>query len=197
MGLVAFFNNCGSMEPSLSVFGPCARITAILLREGFLRNKLLPKFPLVEIVAKAPSIFFLDGGNYHERATAIQYDYVANLHTKSPSDNTQSQKYTRFARNSRGVLKCRRWPALRQRALRRDGFRCVICGATGRLEVDHIAPVRTHPEKAFDLDNLQSLCARCHTRKTRIECGHPPPNPERLKWQASIRQLTKKESNDA
>ena len=31
------------------------------------------------------------------------------------------------------------------------------CGALGRLEVDHILPVRTHPELAFDLANLQTF----------------------------------------
>ena len=28
--------------------------------------------------------------------------------------------------------------------------------------VDHIKPIRTHPELAFDPANLQTLCKRCH-----------------------------------
>ncbi|MEL7488893.1 MAG: HNH endonuclease signature motif containing protein [Pseudomonadota bacterium] len=77
-------------------------------------------------------------------------------------------------------------------ALRRDGFQCVQCGARGRLEVDHIKPVRTHPELSFDLDNLQTLCPSCHTRKTRIECGHPPPSPERVAWRNAVKDLSRR-----
>jgi len=94
-----------------------------------------------------------------------------------------------FKRFSRHIIGDRRWPAIRLRALRRDGFRCVKCGARGRLEVDHIEPVRTAPERAFDLDNLQSLCGACHSRKTRIECGHAPPSPERIAWREAVKQL--------
>lgn len=95
-------------------------------------------------------------------------------------------------RHSRWVTRSPRWKALRLRALRRDRFKCVACGATGRLEVDHIEPVRTAPEKAFDPDNLQSLCPSCHTRKTRIECGHPPPSPERIAWREAVNEITEK-----
>ena len=69
----------------------------------------------------------------------------------------------RWKRHSAWVTRSKRWPALRQQALRRDGFACVQCGARGRNEVDHILPVRTHPGLAFVLDNLQTLCGSCHT----------------------------------
>ncbi|QFT46793.1 HNH endonuclease [Roseivivax sp. THAF40] len=80
------------------------------------------------------------------------------------------------------VYRDRRWPALRLEAKRRDGWKCVECGSKHRLEVDHIEPIRTHPEKAFELGNLQTLCGGCHGRKTRLECGHPELPPERRKW---------------
>jgi 5-methylcytosine-specific restriction endonuclease McrA len=92
-------------------------------------------------------------------------------------------------RPSRAATSDRRWPALRLAAKRRDGFRCVKCGARGRLEVDHIKPQRTHPELSFDLTNLQSLCAACHTAKTRIECGHAPLDPKRQAWRDFVRAL--------
>jgi len=88
----------------------------------------------------------------------------------------------RFPRYSRAVLKTRQWQALRLEALRRDGWQCVQCGSRVRLEVDHILPVRTHPERAFDLSNLQTLCARDHSAKTRAECGHVPLSPKRQAW---------------
>ncbi len=56
-----------------------------------------------------------------------------------------------YKRHSAKVINDKRWPALRLAAKRRDGFRCVKCNAVGRLEVDHIKPVRDTPELAFDL----------------------------------------------
>ena len=107
----------------------------------------------------------------------------------------------RWKRHSRWVTRSKRWPALRQQALRRDGFKCVQCGARGRLEVDHIKPVRTHPGLAFILSNLQTLCPQHHTAKTRLECGHPPMKLERVAWLGAIRDLYKpravKEKNHA
>jgi len=60
-----------------------------------------------------------------------------------------------------------------------------------QLEVDHIKPVRTHPHLAFDPANLQALAPACHTKKTRIECGHPAPiiTPERQAWGKAVAEL--------
>jgi len=93
----------------------------------------------------------------------------------------------RYHRYSAAVLKSRRWKALRLQALRRDGWRCVKCGEPGR-EVDHIKPVRTHPELSFELSNLQTLDGRCHSRKTRIEIGlGEAPDPRREDWRALLK----------
>ena len=92
-------------------------------------------------------------------------------------------------RHSRKVTRGQRWKTLRMHVLERDGDRCKACGARGRLEIDHIKPVRTHPELSYKPANLQALCPACHTRKTRIECGHPPPDPKRQQWQTAVSDL--------
>lgn len=96
-----------------------------------------------------------------------------------------------FARHSRPVLKTRRWQVLRQIILERDGWACVDCGARKRLEIDHVQPVRTRPDLAFDPANLATRCASCHTKKTRIECGYPAPirSPERDAWGQAVADL--------
>jgi 5-methylcytosine-specific restriction protein A len=101
----------------------------------------------------------------------------------------------RWTRPSRAVNRTARWRALRWQILERDGFRCVQCQAVGRLEVDHIEPVRDAPEKAFDPANLQTLCPRCHTRKTRIECGHPPASEARQRW-AELVRMTRRNTQE-
>jgi 5-methylcytosine-specific restriction enzyme A len=93
----------------------------------------------------------------------------------------------RYHRHSASVLNSNRWPALRLAAKRRDGFACVECGGLSRLEVDHVKPVRSHPEGAFDLSNLQTLCAACHARKTRIECGYVELSEPRQAWRDLLR----------
>lgn len=87
------------------------------------------------------------------------------------------------------IYRSARWRALRLEVLRRDDFKCTQCGTRGRLEVDHVIPIRKRPDLAYDMSNLQSLCASCHTKKTRIEQGHKPPDPERIKWLRAVRDM--------
>lgn len=56
------------------------------------------------------------------------------------------------------------WKKRRDAVVRRDGFRCVICGSYGPLEVDHIIPVAKGG--SWEPTNLQTLCSDCHRRKT-------------------------------
>ena len=58
-------------------------------------------------------------------------------------------------------------PKLRYQVLRRDGFRCCICGASSRdgvkLHVDHIKPVSKGGKT--EIRNLRTLCDRCNLGK--------------------------------
>lgn len=93
-----------------------------------------------------------------------------------------------YARHSRAVTRGPRWKALRMQALDRDGWQCVQCGDRRRLEIDHIEPVKDRPDLAYALANLQTICGRCHARKTRIEVGMGQPNPAREAWKRLVRQ---------
>ena len=60
------------------------------------------------------------------------------------------------------------------RTLERDGYQCVICGSSKRLEVDHKVPRwlwRKEGRKGspHDTGNLQTLCRHHHIAKTRRE----------------------------
>ena len=83
-----------------------------------------------------------------------------------------------------------RWPALRLQALRRDDWKCRVCGSRHRLEVDHVEPVFKRPDLAFDLDNCQTLCARHHSQKTAREYGREP-TPEQKRWRTVVEHLRK------
>lgn len=92
-----------------------------------------------------------------------------------------------YARHSKRITRGPRWKALRIQALDRDGWACLECGTHARLEIDHIEPVKLRPDLAYSLNNLQTLCGRCHARKTRLEVGHKPLSPERQKWRDLMR----------
>ena len=56
---------------------------------------------------------------------------------------------------------------LHKQILRRDGWRCQLCGRGEDLQVHHIeARSRMGPDKE---ENLMTLCARCHRRVHRME----------------------------
>jgi 5-methylcytosine-specific restriction endonuclease McrA len=66
------------------------------------------------------------------------------------------------------VLTHRSYRARKPAILRRDGFRCRVCGVTARigesLEVDHIVP-RRMGGALRDPDNLRALCGDCNRTK--------------------------------
>lgn len=105
-----------------------------------------------------------------------------------------TKKRREYQAYSKHVTRTKRWKALRLEALRRDGWQCVKCGERRRLEVDHIEPVRTHPELSYNLSNLQCLCGCCHARKTRIEVGGKPLSPKRQEWRDLLRSMQREPS---
>ena len=89
------------------------------------------------------------------------------------------------------------WQDMRQRALERDNFECVMCKAEGRatvdsikedgkpkrivLNVDHKYPIEHYPKLALVLDNLQTLCIYHHNVKEgRVFKGQ---NRKSRKWE--------------
>ena len=63
--------------------------------------------------------------------------------------------------------------------LERDNYECQQCKRDGKLttydkskrkslDVDHILSLEHHPEFAHDLNNLETLCIKCHNKKKEI-----------------------------
>lgn len=53
--------------------------------------------------------------------------------------------------------------SLRKKVLERDGYRCRHCGGHEHLAADHVYPEALGGKAT--LDNLQTLCRSCNTRK--------------------------------
>ena len=54
------------------------------------------------------------------------------------------------------------WIVLREKALKRDRYRCRECRIKTATQVHHIIPIWDDPTKAVDLKNLMSVCYTCH-----------------------------------
>lgn len=61
----------------------------------------------------------------------------------------------------------------------RYGYRCLCCGSTRRLGLDHIRPVSKGGKT--ELDNLQLLCKRCNEAKDDQIIDYRPKLPEKAK----------------
>lgn len=101
----------------------------------------------------------------------------------------------KYDRHGAAIYRSPRWKRVRFLVKKRDGWRCVACGASGvRLEVDHKKPIREAPELAYEMGNLQTLCVPCHSRKTRLETGMTTPvPPSRRAWKRLVAELSQDE----
>ena len=71
----------------------------------------------------------------------------------------------------------KRWKDTRLKVLRRDRYICQECGAKclGKSrglpspQVDHILELKTHPQLAYSMDNLRTLCKSCHSKRTLLD----------------------------
>lgn len=53
----------------------------------------------------------------------------------------------------------------RQRIYARDGYRCIDCGATTDLTLDHIVPLAHEVKRHYRDDELATRCRACNSRK--------------------------------
>jgi 5-methylcytosine-specific restriction endonuclease McrA len=86
--------------------------------------------------------------------------------------------------SSRPEINTAAWQKLRRAARLRDGNRCVRCGAGERLSVHHAV------EGSSVLDDLLTLCARCHGR---VHRGRKAVQPSRFFQSEARPPRTRKE----
>lgn len=86
-----------------------------------------------------------------------------------------------------------RWRKKRETILRRDNYKCKLCGRYGRNvnadHVHHIYPVEFYPEYAYENWNLISLCKVCHNRMHERDTHQLTAEGEALK--RKVEQWTK------
>ena len=86
------------------------------------------------------------------------------------------------------VYATRQWRALRNQVRADAGYLCTRCAKQGRTSageiVHHVRPIeQPWNGPAFDVDNLQCVCRRCHGELHRIlDSQLPQRSPERALW---------------
>ena len=71
-------------------------------------------------------------------------------------------------------LDCAEYQDLHRSVLKRDGWRCQLCGAQAQLQVHHL---QSRAQLGADVeDNLLTICAACHRpiHLNEIKNFHPP-----------------------
>ena len=122
------------------------------------RNEVL--HPVVNpIVIVVTSYTSAKGRNSYRKEESFGIADLKGVLKEVETQNTyaQSREYQRSLMTS----------SLRYAVLKRDQFRCQICGASAadgaRLEVDHIMPISKGGKT--EKDNLRTLCERCNRGK--------------------------------
>lgn len=104
------------------------------------------------------------GRNHYEKNERYNYDDLVYLCSYYKSEERSEELRRRFIESERAKMS----DSLRYKVLRRDDFKCKICGATAddgvKLHVDHIIPVSKGGKT--ELSNLQTLCERCNMGKS-------------------------------
>lgn len=77
-------------------------------------------------------------------------EFALSYGNKSPEEKMR-KKWERMSKKISPVI------------FQRDGNRCINCGATEHLTVDHIIPI--HKGGTNEQDNLQTLCGKCNSSK--------------------------------
>ena len=131
-------------------------------KELFEKNILTPKIDTIiycEAYYTSPK-----GRNYYNIYREYNIDELALLYKKAMELKQQRQEHQDQVKTERSKMT----ESLRYDILKRDNFRCQICGHSAqdgvRLHVDHIIPVskggKTTPS------NLRTLCERCNLGKS-------------------------------
>lgn len=103
------------------------------------------------------------GKNYYWKEKKYDFDDIEQLFVKLETRSVQKE----LMQNQIKIERPKMSDSLRYDILKRDGFKCQICGASKtdgvKLHVDHIIPVSKGGKTIYS--NLRTLCDRCNLGK--------------------------------
>ena len=134
------------------------RIEKRLIDEYILHPVISPHF-VFTVVYDSPK-----GRSHNERSCSFSIDDYFTLRKEAFSRMEKMHSAQYQQRVERGKMT----PSMRYDVLKRDGFRCVLCGKNTndgiKLHVDHILPIAKGGKTEFS--NLRTLCNICNSGKS-------------------------------
>lgn len=117
-----------------------------------------------EVIEIKPQQYFcfISGGCYYKRFPSFFSNGVESIKVRLIVDVDFDIRKEVHKKRRQEVT-----PKVRYRILKRDGFKCVLCGKTARdtkLEIDHIHPISLGGDSSDK--NLRTLCADCNGGKS-------------------------------
>ncbi len=141
----------------------------------------------------------------HEAEYLANRQHWARSHDKAYQHryNTQTRNRNTTKHNQYEFYHSKQWQGLRQQALDRDHYMCRYCGQPDSNTVDHIVPIEYDPSLQANIENLATICRKCHRLKTDWEhswygtgIGNRRKQVAELHDVLSIKYLMDKSSND-
>lgn len=87
------------------------------------------------------------------------------IEIKNQKQIIENAKIKRKNRNkSKKVVGTKEYKQFRESILKRDNYKCQMCGSDFRLQVHHIKSKSQYPELIMDKDNCITLCLTCHSK---------------------------------
>jgi len=74
------------------------------------------------------------------------------------------------------------WKRLRKWALSKYGSKCMSCGSTEDIQVDHIKPTSLYWRLRLKKWNVQILCKKCNLKKSNVYIDDLRPLRSRIKF---------------
>lgn len=81
-------------------------------------------------------------------------------------ENYKKQEIEELKKVEQGFYLSIEWLKLRKQVLSMYDRKCMCCGSTEYIHVDHIKPRSLFKELELDINNMQLLCRSCNTRKS-------------------------------
>ena len=125
----------------------------------------LTQKPLTDISIKVLLRYVSPKGKVDiSKSQTFNYIEIVRILDSVSTKRVDRQTYEKLARAERTILS----DGMRYDVMKRDGFRCVLCGMSAKdgaiLHVDHIIPVSKGGKTT--MDNLRTLCEKCNIGKS-------------------------------
>ncbi|MDE2096550.1 MAG: HNH endonuclease [Patescibacteria group bacterium] len=138
------------------------RVRRFLVRKYALPNSCPSVKTVAKIIAKET------GWKLYSQADAwgmvVRYSQEVLKDIVVPKNKTCASRKERLAFYASDA-----WLRLRYAAIAKYGRKCMACGSTDKIHVDHIKPRSRFPELELELSNLQILCHDCNMGKSNVD----------------------------